>query len=160
MIDLENSLVKEIEHYELTDNLYNNYNTMEEIILTPRYGNSLQIFNQSHRIISNLFDNGIFVNKQAEILFNSLNKSISNSIQMAVEKLIDSGKIISGQRFGGYDKDTIGIFTLYPGLFDELREQLTQFWDECKQMSIISEDIEFPNITQKDFPWYWNIYRD
>lgn len=50
----------------------------------------------------------------------------------------------------------IGILKYYPEIFQEFYETVEQYWEEAKDLGVISRDEDFIGFSLDDLPWFWN----
>lgn len=50
----------------------------------------------------------------------------------------------------------IGILKYYPEIFQEFFEAVEQYWEEAKDLGVISRDEDFIGFSLNDLPWFWN----
>jgi molecular chaperone HtpG len=50
----------------------------------------------------------------------------------------------------------IGILKYYPEMFKEFHDAIELFWDEAKNLEIISPEENLIDISLDDLPWFWN----
>ncbi len=50
----------------------------------------------------------------------------------------------------------IGILKYYPEIFQEFYEAVEQYWEEAKDLGVISRDEDFIGFSLDDLPWFWN----
>ncbi|BAW30371.1 hypothetical protein SAMN02910340_00741 [Methanosarcina thermophila] len=50
----------------------------------------------------------------------------------------------------------IGVLKYYPEIFHEFYEAVEQYWEEAKDLGVISHDEDFIGFSFDDFPWFWN----
>ncbi|MEN6553405.1 MAG: hypothetical protein ABFC34_11055, partial [Methanobacterium sp.] len=50
----------------------------------------------------------------------------------------------------------IGILRYYPEIFQEFYEAVEQYWEEAKDLGVISIDEDFIGFSLDDLPWFWN----
>jgi molecular chaperone HtpG len=50
----------------------------------------------------------------------------------------------------------IGILKYYPEIFKEFYDAIELYWEEAKNLGVISPDEDFIDLSLDDLPWFWN----
>ncbi|MCC4765142.1 chaperone protein [Methanosarcina sp. DH1] len=50
----------------------------------------------------------------------------------------------------------IGVIKYYPEIFQEFYEAVEKYWEEAKDLGVISREEDFIGFSLDDLPWFWN----
>lgn len=114
------------------------------------------IFNNSHKLFMSFNENA-----DATII-NELLDELHYKFMLITREAIDSiedfnnPKWLNDLRSNNHDVLCVGILKKDKKLIAMYRQAIEEFWNRGKEMKIINSSESVPEITEKDFPWYWS----
>ncbi len=87
---------------------------------------------------------------------------LTNHLKRCLSHLYSTAYASSFRQNNGLQKNTninymlIGILKYYPEIFHEFYEAVKLYWEEAKDLGVISREEDFIGFSLDDLPWFWN----
>jgi hypothetical protein len=116
------------------------------------------IYNARHPLLAKLLDGKKPKNETTSKAINILTHHIGNCLSHLNDKAYSSFfKRNQGlKESANFNYMLIGILKYYPEIFQEFSETVELYWEEAKDLGVISRDEDFIGFSLDDLPWFWN----
>lgn len=116
------------------------------------------IYNAHHPLFKRLLDGE---KPKDKTTLEAMNILISN-IEHCLFRVSDKAHSFFLKRNHGLEESAnlnymlIGILKYHPEIFKEFSEAVELYWEEAKDLGVISRDEDFIGFSLDDLPWFWN----
>ena len=116
------------------------------------------IYNAGHPLFARLLNYDKPKNENSSKAIESLIYQIENCLNHLLDKLYSS----TLKRIRGFETSEnvnymlIGILKHQPQIFNEFCEAIEEYWEDAKDMGVVSCDEGFIGFSIDDLPWFWN----
>jgi len=116
------------------------------------------IYNANHPLFAKLLDGKKPKNEKTSKAIDMLTHYIGNCLSHLSDKAyLSFSKRSQGlKESANFNYMLIGILKYYPEIFQEFYEAIEQYWEEAKDLGVISHDEDFIGFSLDDLPWFWN----
>jgi molecular chaperone HtpG len=150
-----------VSHNEFTYRMHNNLLDKEPLfVYPPRPIDDFEevIYNARHPLFSRLL-NGKTPKDNASLKAISI---LTKHIDDCLSDVFDTAFSSVLRRAHGLDNSInfnymlVGILKYYPEIFQEFYEAVELYWEEAKNLGVISLEEDFIGFSLDDLPWFWN----
>lgn len=157
-----------INHYRFTYRMHSDSTKKAPLFVhppdfdNPRHDTSAYsmnfIYNAHHPLFERLLDGEKPRDKTTLEAMNTLIKNIRKCLFRLSDKAYSSFfKRNQGfKESANFNYMLIGILKYYPEIFQEFYEAVEQYWEEAKDLGVISLEEDFIGFSVDDLPWFWN----
>ncbi len=92
--------------------------------------------------------------KAIKLLINHIDNCLSHVFNIAFSSIFRTKHGLDDSNNVNYM--LIGILKCYPEVFQEFCEEVELYWEEAKNLGVISRDEDFIGFSLDDLPWFWN----
>ncbi len=116
------------------------------------------IYNTNHPLLAKLIDGEKPKDEATSKAIDILTTNIGNCLWHLCDKAYSSFyKRSQGlEESANFNYMLIGILKYYPEIFQEFYEAVEIYWEEAKDLGVISREEDFIGFSLDDLPWFWN----
>lgn len=116
------------------------------------------IYNANHplfeRLLSGKSPKNDASSKAIKLLINHIENCLSHVFDTAFSSFFRRKRGLEDS--ANFNYMLIGILKYYPEIFQEFYEAVELYWEEAKDLGVISREEDFIGFSLDDLPWFWN----